>query len=65
MTLSQLTFLEENNLNFPWEKSQWNNTAVKKKKSTSLASPENGYGCSFKVRVVIIHTAVSLSTLLQ
>ena len=29
MTLSQLAFPGEGNLNFPWEKSHWDNTAVK------------------------------------
>ena len=31
-TLSQLAFPGESNLNFPWEKSQLDNTVVKKKK---------------------------------
>ena len=30
-TLSQLAFPREGNLNFPWEKSHWDNTVVKKK----------------------------------
>ena len=30
--LSQLAFPREGNLNFPWEKSHWNNTDVEKKK---------------------------------
>ena len=28
-TLSQLPFIGESNPNFPWEKSQWDNTVVK------------------------------------
>ena len=31
-TLSQVAFPRENNPDFPWEKSQWDNAAVKKKK---------------------------------
>ena len=30
-TLSQLVFAGEGNPNFPWEKSQWDNTVVKSK----------------------------------
>ena len=30
-TLSQLAFLCESHPNFPWEKSQWDNTVVKRK----------------------------------
>ena len=32
VTLLQLAFPGESNPNFPWKKSQWDNTVVKKKK---------------------------------
>ena len=37
MTLLQLAFLGENNLNFPWEKSQWDNTVDKKQDAEKFA----------------------------
>ena len=39
-TLSQLAFPRESNPNFPWEKSPWDNTVVKKK---SLMQPGQGF----------------------
>ena len=35
-TLSQLAFPGEGNLNFPWEKSHWDNAGVKKKKKRRI-----------------------------
>ena len=40
-TLSQLAFPGESNPNFPWEKSQWDNTVVKKKKKFMLGMRYN------------------------
>ena len=34
----QLAFPRESNPNFPWEKSQWDNTVVKKTKNTEAAA---------------------------
>ena len=35
-TLSQLAFPEEGSPNFPWEKSHWDNTVVKKNRHMNL-----------------------------
>ena len=42
MTLSQLAFPGEGNLNFPWEKSHWDNTIVKKKKLEGCSITNHG-----------------------
>ena len=43
-TLSQLAFPGESNLNFPWEKSHWDNTVVKSKvKSESKKSKRKSH----------------------
>ena len=44
MTLLQLTFLGESYPHFLWEKSQWDNTVVKKKKDEKFKTPP--YVCS-------------------
>ena len=36
VTLSQLAFPGESNLNFSWENSNWDNTVVKKKKKKHI-----------------------------
>ena len=48
MTLLQLAFPEESNQNFPWEKSQWDNTGVKKKKK-DVNEPPTHFCLIFRV----------------
>ena len=38
MTLSQLAFPRDSKLNIPWEKSQWDNTIVKKNREKKKGS---------------------------
>ena len=40
-TLSQLAFLGKSNLNFPWEKSHWDNTVVKVKLKKNVKEEED------------------------
>ena len=41
--LSQVAFPGEGNLNFPWEKSHWDNTVVKKEKTVGRFSAVGGH----------------------
>ena len=42
--LSQLAFPGESNPNFPWEKSHWGNTVVKKKEVTAQKKEKKSVG---------------------
>ena len=50
--LSQLAFPEEGNPNFAWEKSHWDNTVVKKKKSSYILAV---FGSFIWLEVYVCH----------
>ena len=47
-TLSQLAFPKESNLNFPWEKSQWDNSAEKKQTNNQQQLKTAKWDCKSK-----------------
>ena len=72
-TLSQLAFPGKGNPNFPWEKSHWDNTCVKKKKKKYEVLYSQLYSSGFEGAVdafidcarYAAHTLVALRSALQ